>query len=177
MLACDAVSSILFDLHIAVFRRGRSFWVVSIAKRLSSFFFLVWRFSYLERGWENHLRTCLTRGARVRNEAPWPLFATLWLRLVGNVPLAVWPDRRCFVLFLWESKGCQLPRECLFSFSLKAPFLCWKRLRESKEKLRVRSSVLKRWKKNMIKMEFFCYCSTDANYETCLEIAKVIFRQ
>jgi len=25
MLACDAVSSILFDLHIAVFRRGRSF--------------------------------------------------------------------------------------------------------------------------------------------------------
>ena len=25
MLACDAVSSILFDLHVAVFRRGRSF--------------------------------------------------------------------------------------------------------------------------------------------------------
>ena len=91
--------------------------MVSIAKRLSSFFFLVWRFSYLERGWENHPRMCLTRGARVRNEVPWPLFATLWLRLVVYVPLAVWPDRCCFCLiFVREQRVPTAKRMSVFLF-------------------------------------------------------------
>jgi len=41
----------------------------------------------------------LTRGARVENEAPWSLFATLWLRLVGNVPLGAWLELRYFFIF------------------------------------------------------------------------------
>ena len=93
-----------------------------------------------------HLHMWLTRW--FGEYTPCDLFQSLWLRLVHVRPGA-WPERRCFFCLkvVWQSVlGCQMQEENVFLFLFDTLFLL-KESWESTEELRVRSSVLKNWKK------------------------------
>jgi len=133
-----------------------------------------------------HLHMWLTRW--FGEYTPCDLFQSLWLRLVHVRPGA-WPERRCFFCLkvVWQSVlGCQMQEENVFLFLFDTLFLL-KESWESTEELRVRSSVLKNWKKKKRggKMKIFvasalfsivAWIMSDENSETCIEITKVDFR-